>query len=298
MNTQTTAGRSLDDLIEEFISWKRISRPGVVGNYRLWLRRLSVHLESKSVNLDAGHIVSFLSSLEGQYKPNTLSLASSSIKSFLKYCEIAGYNAPKSALIQSRKVYAEPHRAVNEGDYRKILSGIIPSAFHSIRDSMLIRILWDTGVRVSELVALNVEDIDITGRQALIRTRKTSDHRVIFWSIETNELLQNYLTEVELLTCRKGRGPLFPGIARSGLATDRISTRTVERMICIRSTKVGLEGIKPHGFRHGWAHHRRAQGAPLSFIQHGLGHRNAISTFIYQQYEPTELRIEAKKYLN
>jgi integrase len=68
---------------------------------------------------------------------------------------------------------------------------------------------------------------------------------------------------------------------------------------CGATLKASLnEKITPHSFRHGWAHKRRDQNAPLAFIQRGLGHANPVSTFIYEQYQDSEFEINANKYLD
>ena len=78
----------------------------------------------------------------------------------------------------------------------------------------------------------------------------------------------------------------------------RLTTRTVQRVIKLSVQKAGLkERITPHSFRHGWAHKRRDQNAPLAFIQKGLGHISPISTFIYEQYNDMDFLQNANKYL-
>jgi integrase/recombinase XerD len=77
-----------------------------------------------------------------------------------------------------------------------------------------------------------------------------------------------------------------------------MTTRSVQRFIKRYVSMSGIkEKITPHSFRHGWAHFRRDQNAPLSFIQRGLGHVNPISTFVYEQYDDREFVDNAKAYL-
>ena len=75
--------------------------------------------------------------------------------------------------------------------------------------------------------------------------------------------------------------------------------RGKERIIKHYVNKAGvIEKITPHSFRHGWAHLRRDQNAPLSFIQRGLGHLNPVSTFIYEQYSDIDFERSAKTYFS
>ena len=97
---------------------------------------------------------------------------------------------------------------------------------------------------------------------------------------------------------KKGSDALFLGWANGSSWSLRITTRTVERLLKAYTQKIKiLEKITPHSFRHGWAHKRRDQNAPLAFIQKGLGHLSPISTFVYEQYKDIEFENYASKYL-
>ena len=88
------------------------------------------------------------------------------------------------------------------------------------------------------------------------------------------------------------------GFSNNKSWNERINVRTVQRTIKHYSTNAGLlEKITPHSFRHGWAHKRREQNAPLAFIQRGLGHVSPVTTFIYQQYNDKEFEANAQGYL-
>ena len=77
-----------------------------------------------------------------------------------------------------------------------------------------------------------------------------------------------------------------------------MTSRTVQRIIRYYVNRAGIkEKITPHSFRHGWAHKRRDQNAPLSFIQRGLGHLSPVSTFIYEKYNDVEFVTNANNYL-
>jgi integrase len=91
---------------------------------------------------------------------------------------------------------------------------------------------------------------------------------------------------------------LFVGPRYADGWNNRLTRRSVERMILKYAKRAGIkEKVTPHSFRHGWAHKRRDQNAPLAFIQRGLGHVNPISTFIYEQYNDKEFVKHATAYL-
>ncbi|HTB32857.1 MAG TPA: tyrosine-type recombinase/integrase, partial [Bacteroidia bacterium] len=189
-------------------------------------------------------------------------------------------------------------RAITEGEYNRIIDVIPNNEFLELRDLIMIRLLWDTGVRVSELCDLNTTQIDEKKLSAVISTKKTGKKRIIVWSAETHKLLMKYLPLRLELEKHNGASSLFVGWDKSKGWSMRLSTRTVERRVKYYVSKAGIkEKITPHSFRHGWAHKRRDQNAPLAFIQKGLGHLNPASTFVYEQYEDSSFVHHAQGYL-
>jgi integrase/recombinase XerD len=95
-----------------------------------------------------------------------------------------------------------------------------------------------------------------------------------------------------------GASALFVGQHYNNEWSMRLTTRTVQRQVRQYVNQAGIkEKITPHSFRHGWAHKRRDNNAPLAFIQKGLGHVNPISTFVYEQYDDKEFMTNARQFL-
>jgi integrase/recombinase XerC len=153
-------------------------------------------------------------------------------------------------------------------------------------------------VRVSELTNLDITQINQKCQSAIIDTRKTGNKRTIVWSDNTHHLLINYMS-VRLSQCNQcSSAALFLGWKQGIGWYTRLTPRTVERNLKKYVRNAGLiERITPHSFRHGWAHKRRDQNAPLAFIQRGLGHVSPVSTFVYEQYKDIEFEASAKRYL-
>ena len=98
-----------------------------------------------------------------------------------------------------------------------------------------------------------------------------------------------------LINC--GKNTAEKHMYHGNMPSVRITTRTVQRIIKSLALEAKIKKkISPHSFRHGWACHRRDMGAPLSFIQKGLGHQNPASTFVYEQYADPEFEKHAKSY--
>lgn len=132
---------------------------------------------------------------------------------------------------------------------------------------------------------------DRVEERTTVVTRKNQQRRIIVWSPETHALLVHYVQ------ARKRLSP-SPALFIS-LWGDRLPVRSVEANLKRYVAGAGLTvKITPHSFRHGWAHLRRDEGAPLAFIQRGLGHLHPSSTFIYEQYEDNDFLTQAKRYLH
>ncbi len=150
------------------------------------------------------------------------------------------------------------------------------------RDRAILEMLYGTGVRVSELVKLDLRDIDFRGRTIRVKGKRRKERVVPFGEPALHSLMR-YLTEVR---------PAFlnnaPLAERDGAAVflnyqgTRITTRSVGRMVD-KYIKIcaGIHDISPHSLRHSFATHLLDSGADLRDIQELLGHARLSTTQIY-----------------
>ena len=268
--------------------------------YKIWLDRFVQVCGSKTLEeYGMSDHVKYYHWTCARYNPSTVRYATTVFKNFLKYCKMQGLVCMSPELIKLPPMHAKSHRAVTEAQYQKIISEIPSKGFLPLRDGVIIRMLWDTGVRVSELCDLELSQVDEQKRKAVIKTKKTGKLRIVVWSEETHALLMRYMTErLQLEKVKPFSSALFVGWEKNDGWSARLNTRSVQRIVKRYVTRAGIkEKITPHSFRHGWAHKRRDQNAPLAFIQRGLGHSNPISTFIYEQYNDVDFERNADAYL-
>ncbi len=290
----------METKIHEYLDWKGIHSPKASITYKIWLKRLIEICGDKPLeDYTITDIVHYQNWIKARYSPYSLQYATVIIKNFFQFYRDQNYNCLPPSLIRRKRGMAKSHRAIKEEEFEKIISIIPENEFHFLRDKVITRMLWDTGVRVSELCDLDISQIDTNNRRAVIATKKTANMRTILWSEETHQLLLRYLPiRVELFNHNKASA-LFVGQNFNRSWNTRLTTRSVERMVKHYAKRAGIiEKITPHSFRHGWAHKRRDQNAPLSFIQKGLGHLNPISTFIYEQYSDMDFERSAKAYFS
>lgn len=282
-----------------YLDWKGTYAHKASINYRIWLEKFIQLCGNKKIEeYEISDIVKYRSWLESNYGSYSTQYAIVVLKNFFQFFKFQDCACLSPAFIRIPRINQKSHRAITEGEYNKIISVIPTNEFLTLRDSLMIRLLWDTGVRVSELCDIDITNIDENKPSAVISTKKTGKKRIIVWSKETHELLMKYMPiRLELHNVNKASA-LFIGTEKGKGWSVRLTTRSVQRRVMYYVDRAGIkEKITPHSFRHGWAHKRRDQNAPLAFIQRGLGHLSPVSTFIYEQYCDNEFENRAMNYL-
>lgn len=148
------------------------------------------------------------------------------------------------------------------------------------RDRAILEILYSTGIRLSELTALNREDVDF--EQALIRVRgKGRKERIVPVGIPALKTLKDYL-EKRISSGEGGSPEERKGPLITGRNNERINPRTVERIVDKYMRMGGTQKkISPHALRHSFATHLLDAGADLRSIQEMLGHESLSTTQRY-----------------
>ena len=148
------------------------------------------------------------------------------------------------------------------------------------RDSAILELLYATGCRVSELVALRLNDVDFANRYVLL-LGKGDKERIVPVGGRAMEALEKYILLTRAVIISRYRKPehnvLFVN-SRGGRLTDRSVRRIVDKYIVVMATK---KKISPHSLRHTFATHLLNNGADLRSVQEMLGHANLSTTQIY-----------------
>lgn len=286
--------------ITKYLANKETNRPRASIAYRKPLMLFIEACGDRNIE-DYGidDITAYTKWMQNKYANETVRYSLIVLKNiFSFYTELGRHCLSPKLIIIPRKKQANSYRAIQPKEVQQILSSIVLSTFADLRDFVMQCVLWETGVRVSELCNLNIEDIDLENVRGHVGTRKTSWNRIIKWSDKTNIYLKLYLREyLKLVPEAPEAAPVFINLSPHN-QFSRITTRSVQRIIKQRAIDAGIEApTTPHGNRHGWARIRRRLGAQLSFIQSGLGHRSPYSSHTYLQYENPEFEREASTYL-
>jgi site-specific recombinase XerD len=278
----------INEAMEEYLEWKLShSSEATYDVYRRCMRRFCEFFgggEEDITNIKITRVTEWQNSIRKKMAPQYVCLHLIILKDFFGYWAKQGRKIFDPAIIRIPKARANSHQAISKEEYDRMLLYFRGRYdYISLRDELIIRLLWDTGCRVSELCSIDLDDIDIQAQYTFIENRKNKRMRRVFWSDETADVMKKY---VGIRICLSQTQSLLTG----AMATSRITTRTVQRVIKSIAEKSGIKKkITPHSFRHGWARYRRDQGAQLPFIQKALGHINPASTFVYEQYSDPEM---------
>jgi integrase/recombinase XerC len=154
-----------------------------------------------------------------------------------------------------------------------------------IRDKAILELLYGAGIRVSELVMLDTEHLDL--RYGFVRVfGKGSKERLVPIGKPAVEALEQYLKVARPLWANPDNPALFVN-QKGGRLSDR-SVRTFVQKYCQEAHT--REYISPHGFRHSFATHLLDNGADLRVVQELLGHSKISSTQVYTHVSRSKLR--------
>lgn len=272
----------LDDFLN-FIQHEKNYSSHTVSNYQRDLKQfyqILVHLKIEDLDsLDRNKIRLILSQWHDYgYSKKTIARKTAVLRSFFKFLtrkKWVGQNPMQ--LIKSAKYEKYLPTFLSVPEFELFLSVIDGQSIWSARDRCVLELLYSTGMRVAELVGLNISDLDLGASLAKVRGKGKKERMVPIGALALKEL-KSYL-ELRLLqfAIDKEQSPVL--INRFG---QRISTRSIERLFVKYSQKSGLGKIvTPHILRHSFATHMLDNGADLRSVQELLGHAHLSSTQVY-----------------
>lgn len=214
------------------------------------------------------------------------------LRSFLKFLIKRGIKVISPETIELGKAESRSIKFLEREAVERLLNMPEISKDEGLRDKAILELLCSTGLRVSELVGLNRDQINLERREFGI-IGKGRRARVVFLSEKAAEWLDRYLKSRD-----DGWKPMF--IRYSGKTPDegdktgesrRLSARSVQRSVAKYVKKARLPvKITPHGLRHSFATDLLHSGADLRAIQELLGHKNVSTTQIYTHATNPQLR--------
>ena len=249
----------------------------LIRKWRLWLNRLGTNTSD-------------------ELGKSTLNYHLTALRSFLKFCakrNIVAMTADKIELARTRRKQVT---FLNEDELARVFEQPDVSNLPGLRDRAILELLFSSGMRVSELVGLDRDHINLKRREFMVRGKGQKD-RPIFISEAAAGWIENYLDKRQD-TSR----PLFmrySGSKKVDLSGNfhRLTVRSVQRLVAHYALLAGItKHVSPHTMRHSFATDLLMNGADLRSVQAMLGHSNIATTQIYTHVTDPHLRAVHEKF--
>ncbi len=273
----------MDAAVRSFLTYLQVERgasPHTLRNYEGDLRQFLAFLQTAHngslpvpTAVDAYGVRGFLAARAGVGDAkSSLGRKLAAIRSLFKYLAREGVvpHSPAAAVVTPKQEHKLP-RVLTADDAQRLMDDPGSNEPRSLRDQALLEVLYSAGVRVAELVGLNVEDVDLDTGTATVMGKGRKE-RVVLLGMKAVEALRAYVGEEGA----RG-GPLFRN-RRGG----RLTARSVERIVATACQALeNFPTITPHTLRHSFATHLLDGGADLRAIQELLGHASLATTQRY-----------------
>ncbi len=285
----------MDQLVAEYLAYLSVER-GLAGNtleaYGRDLRQFTQFLAARAIpgveKTDRETIRGYLEDLRNRGRAtSTISRSLASLKSFYQFLVREDYlNEDPTANMESPKVEKRLPHVLTLPEVEALLSQPDASEPASLRDKAMLEVLYATGIRVSELVSLDVIDVHIDAGY-LRCLGKGSKERIVPLGSIALKALDQYL--------QSARGKLVKSPEEDALFVNHHGRRLTRQgfwKIIKRYARLANidENITPHTLRHSFATHLLENGADLRSVQEMLGHADISTTQIYTHVTRNKLK--------
>ena len=272
-----------------YLATEKNASPHTVKNYGVDLREFAQASQKKQPEeITYLEIRSFLAVLkEKNYSKSTISRKLACIRSFFKYLvrENVLKTNPAAGIATPKREKKLP-QFLDPQEVTHLLEAPSGDTWECKRDRAILELFYSSGLRVSELVGLNHDDVDFFSELVRVRGKGKKERIVPIGSVAV-KAIQSY--REHRLPKEKDTAPrkaLY--LNRSG---GRLTDRSVRRMILKYARRIALKKeVSPHMLRHSFATHMLDRGADLRSVQELLGHENLSTTQIYTHVTTKRLK--------
>ncbi|MCA9365392.1 tyrosine-type recombinase/integrase [Candidatus Kaiserbacteria bacterium] len=272
-----------DRYLTRFLEYSKAKKPSditekKIRDFRLWLNRQPGTKYGRKVD---------------SMKRRTQNYYLIALRAFLKFMRKREIECVSPEVIELAKVSERSLDLITNQELKRLRAAPKTNTLRGMRDKAILELLFSTGLRISELCSLNIDDVDMTRDEFSVRG-KGDKVRVVFLSDEAKEAVKNY---------QKNRKDMDEAMfiqygKNAKNAPDlRLSPRAVQRILKRYAIEAGItRKVTPHVIRHSFATDLLSNGADLRSVQALLGHANITTTQIYTHVTDKHLRDVHKKF--
>jgi site-specific recombinase XerD len=301
MGSSSSAKHSVYDEVYKFLDYLEVEKgvsPKTAENYSLYLERFAQFVDDVALeDIDIKLISKYRLWLSRFVNEQNLALGKTTqgyhliaLREFLRYCakqDIKTFAAEKIELPKSKRKELE---TLSVDEVKQMLEAWDKADLTNLRNKAILELLFSSGLRVSELVNLDVGRVNLKTREFSVRGKGSKD-RLVFVSQRAAASIAEYLS---LRGDDDPRAPLF-----SSPNNTRLTTRSVQRIVQASALKAGIvKKVTPHTLRHSFATSLLREGADIRSVQSLLGHSNIATTQIYTHVADVHLKQTFETYHN
>lgn len=281
--TEEKLPKTVSEFLQYLDSQRRLSKATLqaygldLAQWEKSLQTIGLSLEQPK-NITPKHLQTFLRTLHRKhYSKTSIARKLSALRSFFKFCQkkrLCPTN-PGLLLRNPKQPQVNP-KILNVDQTFSLLQGAAPPSPLELRDLALLELLYGSGLRISEAIGLDIQDLDLS--QKLIRViGKGQKERIVPLTAQSCKQLQRYLEQRQAL----GPAPMEKAVFL-GKQGKRLQRRQAARILEQRAQGAKLaHHISPHILRHSFASHLLESGADLRAVQELLGHAHLSTTQRY-----------------
>lgn len=284
--------KEIENFIEYLIIEKKYSK-NTVSSYERDLKKFSNNLNNKKINeITRKDIQNYLKDLSKDHNPRSTSRNISTLKSFYKYLKINKIVKvnPMDQINNPKTKKALP-KVLSEEEINDLLDIELKTNF-DYRNKAMLELMYSSGLRVSELINLNVNDIDLENDTVKI-FGKGSKERIIPLNDFAKEALREYIMVHRKELFKHGENNYLFLNNHGNKMTRQGFFKILKKIAQEKNIKTDFS---PHTLRHSFATHLLKYGADLRSIQELLGHSDISSTQIYTHVTNEKLENDYKEY--
>jgi len=288
-------------LIDAYLSHLAVERrlsPNTVESYGRDLSQLSAAaaaLERAVESLDRRALEQVVRQMMGEGRsPKSVARAVACFRGFYRYLVVSGHRTDNPAAdVRAPRAWKTLPKFLSTEEVDKLLDAPDTSEPRGLRDRALIELLYATGLRVSEMVSLRQQDVNLESGY-LTCTGKGRKQRLVPIGDEASAWLKKYLKDGRPALLKRRSSPKLFVNARGGASLTRVG---FWKILKEHGRHAGLPPtLSPHVLRHSFATHLLERGADLRAIQMMLGHSDLSTTQIYTHILDARLRAVYDKF--
>jgi integrase/recombinase XerD len=285
--------KSRIDAFLEYLERERAFSDNTIAAYRNDLNQLAVFLAEPPATTGLGpvreiselrddHFYAFADHLtKRDYASSTVARKMAALKSFASYLHRseATTDLLGRELVVPRVKKARPH-AISTSEIELLLQAPLrqqPARPEQVRDLAMLELLYASGLRVSELVSLDIDDLDFDTMTMVLRGKRGVD-RTVPLPRRCLKSLRSWMGDPRAAIANRGETSVF--VNHRG---NRLTRQGFWLILKAYANRVGITSITPHTLRHSFAAHAMERGMDIKELQQRLGHVSSVTTQIYQQ---------------